>query len=330
MCQESPKWRSGLVYFAQYQYNARGERVSKLLPGVDHRAFVYDESGRLLGEYDATEAKSPINEIVWLDDLPVAIIRKDAHYYIEADHLGTPRAIIDVEQTNTPIWRWDLTGPTPSSSAVFGDALPNTDPDGDSEHFEFNLRFPGQYYDAETGLHYNYFRDYEPGTGRYIESDPIGLRGGLNTYAYVFGAPLRMIDPRGLSATACDCPGGQWDIEFGGIAFNLAFGGYFGGSTLTYRCASNPSAKCTASQTCIGGGPIVGGGIGTTVTGSSPGPPVQGWSHGDVVGVVPFGQMQGNAGDGGGGSFEVELGGGAGVAYTTCYTNNISCSCDCE
>ena len=59
----------------------------------------------------------------------------------------------------------------------------------------FNLRFPGQYYDPETILHYNYFRDYDPTTGRYIESDPIGLEGGVNTYAYGEGNPLKNIDP---------------------------------------------------------------------------------------------------------------------------------------
>ncbi|SEB18877.1 RHS repeat-associated core domain-containing protein, partial [Marinobacterium iners] len=62
----------------------------------------------------------------------------------------------------------------------------------------FNLRFPGQYFDSETGLHYNYYRDYDPATGRYIESDPIGLAGGLNSYAYVQNNPANWLDPWGL------------------------------------------------------------------------------------------------------------------------------------
>ena len=55
-------------------------------------------------------------------------------------------------------------------------------PDADGIGFTFNLRFPGQYFDEETGLHYNYFRDYDPKTGRYIESDPIGLDGGSHIF----------------------------------------------------------------------------------------------------------------------------------------------------
>lgn len=74
------------------------------------------------------------------------------------------------------------------------------------------LRFPGQYFDQETGLHYNYFRDYDPSTGRYIESDPIGLDGGLNTYSYSELNPLRYIDPLGLEVNYCSRP-----TQFGNV-----------------------------------------------------------------------------------------------------------------
>ncbi|MCI0561546.1 MAG: RHS repeat-associated core domain-containing protein, partial [Nitrososphaera sp.] len=74
------------------------------------------------------------------------------------------------------------------------------DPDGDGLSFVYNLRMPGQYFDQETGLHYNTFRDYDPRVGRYVESDPIGLEGGINPYIYVGSNPLSRIDPNGLEA----------------------------------------------------------------------------------------------------------------------------------
>jgi RHS repeat-associated protein len=88
------------------------------------------------------------------------------------------------------VWRWD--------SDAYGTTAASDDPDGDGVKFTYNQRFPGQYYDRETGLHYNYFRDYDPGTGRYVQADPIGLEGGLNVYAYVDGNPVLRTDPQGL------------------------------------------------------------------------------------------------------------------------------------
>ncbi|WP_460710957.1 RHS repeat-associated core domain-containing protein, partial [Lysobacter terrae] len=81
---------------------------------------------------------------------------------------------------------------------AFGNTAPIEDVDGDTIKLVFNQRFPGQRYDAASGLNYNMRRDYDSGTGRYIESDPIGLKGGNNTYRYVDADPMTGIDPRGL------------------------------------------------------------------------------------------------------------------------------------
>jgi RHS repeat-associated protein len=116
--------------------------------------------------------------------------------FIHGDHLGTPR--LDTDESGQVVWS--------ARYLPFGEATVAEDVDGDGIPYTLNLRFPGQYFDAESGLHYNIFRDYDPLTGRYLESDPIGLQGGLNTYAYALGNPLRFADPLGLDTEFCQRP----------------------------------------------------------------------------------------------------------------------------
>lgn len=106
---------------------------------------------------------------------------------LHTDHEGTPR--LATNATGAKIWRWE--------GRAFGDTNPQQDPDGNGVTTTVNLRFAGQYFDAETGLHYNNHRYYSPALGRYITSDPIGLAGGVNTYVYS-NRPLNEIDPLGL------------------------------------------------------------------------------------------------------------------------------------
>jgi RHS repeat-associated protein len=168
-----------------YAHNGQGQRVKKQ-NGSTSTLFAYDESGRLMGEYDQSGAA--IQETVWFNGAPVAVLIGSNKYYVHTDHLGTPRAITN---GNTVIWRWD--------ADPFGIRAPDENPDGDLTLFTYNLRFPGQYYDQESGLHYNYHRTYDPSTGRYLESDPIGLIGGLNTYGYVGANPNGYFDFFGLA-----------------------------------------------------------------------------------------------------------------------------------
>ncbi|PPE71885.1 hypothetical protein C3942_20955, partial [Solimonas fluminis] len=174
-----------------YAYNGLGQRVSKTASGTG-TVYAYDEAGHLVGEYDAATG-NPIQETVWMGDTPIAVVKGSGTYYVHADHLNTPRQIND--QAGDPVWVWD--------TITFGNSTPDEDPLATGTPFVYNLRFPGQYYDSETGLHQNYFRDYHPSLGRYIQSDPIGLAGGINTYAYAGSSPGNYIDPLGLqTATA--------------------------------------------------------------------------------------------------------------------------------
>jgi RHS repeat-associated protein len=183
-----------------YTYNARNRRTQAYVGGnattdvinglgqrtvqtvVSSELFFYDEAGHLTGSYNGNG--SVIAETVWLGDLPVAALEPAGQFYIAPDHLGAPHQIADAGGNVGWLWNHD----------PFGNGVPGGT-------FSYDLRFPGQFYDQNAKLHYNYFRDYDPNTGRYIESDPIGLGGGINTYAYVGGNPVKLTDPLGLDLT---------------------------------------------------------------------------------------------------------------------------------
>jgi len=171
-----------------YIYNALGQRVDSAAATTER--FDYDEAGHLIGTYGV----GPKRIYVWLDDLPIALVDNTVNgsvttstvNYVIADQLGTPRAVTN--GAGTVLWGWGYQG------NPFGEQQPTS-----STGYVLNLRYPGQYYDAETGTVYNGFRNYEPGLGRYLQSDPIGLNGGISTYAYVGNDPLSHIDPFGLA-----------------------------------------------------------------------------------------------------------------------------------
>jgi RHS repeat-associated protein len=169
----------------------RGRCVTIAVYPPQGTIFVHDEEGRLLGEYDGNSG-SVRREYVWLQGMPVAVIdgppTNPAVAYIQADHLDTPRTVIDRQGRQR--WTW-LAEP-------FGHSAPVTNPVGFGV-YELNLRMPGQYHDGETGQSYNWWRTYDASVGRYTQSDPIGLQGGINTYAYSENNPVSFTDPQGLA-----------------------------------------------------------------------------------------------------------------------------------
>lgn len=183
-----------------YTYNGLNQRVYKSGPtamvNTGAAYFLYDEQGQLLGEYDANGV--PVYETIYLGNLPVGVLKQTGSaansdistmvYNVHADQIATARVI--TQQDQTIVWRWD-------TAEAFGGTAPDQNPSSLGT-FVYNQRFPGQVFDQETGLFQNWNREYNARQGRYIQSDPIGLDGGINTFAYVGGNPLMFTDPFGL------------------------------------------------------------------------------------------------------------------------------------
>lgn len=178
-----------------YAYDADELRIvntNSLTGHVTH--YVYDAAGQLIAEMNGATGAA-IREYIWLGGLPIGYVDRlgsggaSRLFFIHADHLARPQKITD--GTRTIVWD-GVFAPFGEVHAVTG-SIVNV------------LMFPGQVYDPETGLSQNWHRDYDANIGRYLQSDPIGLEGGINTYAYVGGNPTANVDPQGLRVPG---PGG--------------------------------------------------------------------------------------------------------------------------
>jgi RHS repeat-associated protein len=168
-----------------YGVNGLDERVEKS-SGSTTYYYIYAGVGQLLGIYN--NAGQAVDEMVYLGDKPIASVRSGVVYNIETDNLNTPVRVLD--QSNNIDWSWE--GKEPFGLSQPTQAIVN------GSSFIFNLRFPGQYADQETGLFQNGYRDYDPTTGRYMEVDPLGLNAGWNPYNYVESNSLNNVDLLGL------------------------------------------------------------------------------------------------------------------------------------
>jgi RHS repeat-associated protein len=150
-------------------------------------AIASGEGGEVKGELSCSIGTTRnIPDHIYLSDMPLATVRPtDTVYYYHTDHINTPRVMTN--SAGTVAWQAAYHG--------FGHA----EVDGAST-ITNNIRFPGQYFDAETNLHYNWNRYYDPRTGRYLTPDPIGLEGGIDPYVYAENRPVNLVDSEGLDA----------------------------------------------------------------------------------------------------------------------------------
>ncbi len=177
--------------------------------------YYYDEDGSLPYELGAGGANSTgAAHYVYLPTpagpMPVAFYNGSRHYAVHTDHLNTPRRLTQSDKKIAWQWAYSAFGEEQPTTGRNRYVDPVTTPNAGSTTIAdvtFNLRYPGQYFDKESNLHYNYFRSYDSRTGRYTQADPIDLQGGWNRFAYVESDPLMSVDPDGLKKKAPPIPG---------------------------------------------------------------------------------------------------------------------------
>jgi RHS repeat-associated protein len=196
-----PGFMQSLIAFFTRLWNPATNQAEQL-----GYAYVYDENGTLISEAGSGGANSAGQaSYIYLPTangpMPIAAVINGATYAVHSDHLNTPRKLSN--DSGQPVWQWSYSAfgedkPTIAKNRFANlDTTPNPGTTSVSE-VKFNLRYPGQYADEESGLFYNYFRSYDSRTGRYSQADPIGLDGGWNRFGYVGANPLVYVDPFGL------------------------------------------------------------------------------------------------------------------------------------
>jgi RHS repeat-associated protein len=147
--------------------------------------YFYNQDGHPIAEYDGSTGTLK-REYIWLGDTPIAVVdagSPSTTYYVHTDHLNRPIAMSNAAKSFVARYVWEPFGNSYSYTGTAG----------------IDLRFPGQMFQAESGLHYNWFRQYDPTIGRYTQPDPLGLEAGIGRYAYVNNDPLQQTDQQGLA-----------------------------------------------------------------------------------------------------------------------------------
>jgi RHS repeat-associated protein len=284
--------RSRLVQYvkggtsAAYLYDPLGRRIEKTVNGTT-TWFLWDGT-RLLAEYNSIGTRMQRYGYLAGDFVATQMQDTNGTYYVHADNLQAPRILTN--SSAQIVWR--------ARYQAYGTTAVNNDVDSDGVAITYNQRFPGQYADVESGLFYNYFRNYDPVVGRFVQDDPLGLVAGNNLYAYVGSNPFGYVDPYGLWSWQ----GAAWGALSGGI--EGAVGGAIGGAIAGGGAGAIPGAVLGGLLGALGGG-IAGGldahggvaGAGAGAIGGAVGGAAGGWPG--AVGGAVGGAMAGTLGSSG-------------------------------